>query len=186
MANIDKALKVLFEAEFDNMPQRFLHRNKTENFLTLGGVNQKANPYNIDWKFCEDMIDICDGAITRASNMLFYDETIQNQVKTVFLNKYWNVLNLSKINSQLIANEIFLFGVVSGIRNGGKLAQKIAGVVEDGIIGNISIGAINKLDDLYFSQRYDNLEILYFQNLVDHNANLSIYMNGWKKRALMV
>jgi len=186
MADIKKALKVLYKSEFSNLPQRFLHKNKTENLLTLGGVYQKANPYDIDWKFCSDIIEACDGAITRASNMLYFDEKIQKQVENVFLNKYWNKMKLNKINSQLIATEMFLFGVVAGVKNGGKLAQKIAGVKEDGVIGNISINAINKLDEKYFSQRYDNLEILHFQNLVSHNHTLSIYMNGWKKRALMV
>ena len=186
MADIKKGMTLLFDAEFDSMPQRFLHKNKTENLLTIGGVYQKANPYNLDWEFVENVLLNCDNAITRASTMLFYDEAIQSQVRTVFLNNYWHKMKLGEIESQLIANEMFLFGVVAGVRNGAKLAQKLANVEEDGKIGSISVKAINNLDEQYFSAKFDELEIAYFKNLVKNNERLAIYEKGWQNRSLFV
>ena len=183
MANIKEALPKLFEVEFSSLPQRFLHKNKTENYLTLGGISQKANPYNIEWNSIERILKVCDNQITRASNMLFCDDKIREQVEVEYANAYWNRLNLDKIDSQLVANEIFLMSVVSGVRNGGKLAQKIAGVKEDGIIGNISIEAINKISSKRFSLEYDNLEKAHFQRLVNNNQKLEIYLSGWINRA---
>jgi hypothetical protein len=186
VANIEKALKILYEVEFNNLPHKFLHKNKTENKLTLGGVYQKANPYSIDWILCEDILKVCSDDIKRASNMLYYDEFLQEQVKNVFKKSYWDKMRLNEINSQLIANEMFLFGVVAGWKNGGKLAQRIAKVIDDGIIGSISIQAINNISDKYFSEAYDKLEIKYFEDLVKNNDSLKIYLAGWKNRALRV
>ena len=183
MADIKKAMGLLYEVEFSSMPQRFLHKNKTENYLTLGGVSQKANPYNVDWVFIESILRNCGNAITRASTMLYNDDSLRSQIETIFLNKYWSRMKLNEINSQLIANEMFLFGVVAGYKNGAKLAQKLAGVAEDGLIGNISISAINKLDETEFSRKYDELEKSYFQRIINNNEKLAIYEKGWYKRA---
>jgi len=124
MANLTIALKKLYQLEFENNPTKFLHHNAGEEGYTLGGVYQKANPTTISWELVEAIADKYPD-IKQASSVAFENTLLQMQVHNVFKNNYWIPLQLDKINSQKIADRMFKFGVVAGIKNGAKLAQKL-------------------------------------------------------------
>jgi len=183
MADINKALPLLFEVEFNNNPEKFLHKNRGEDGFTLGGVYQKSNPYKIDWNFIDKIFKACDKSIVRASKMLYYDNKTQNEVRFVFKDKYWDKLKLDRVVSQDIANNIFLFGVLAGVSKGAKIAQRIIGTKDDGIIGNKSLASLNVQDPKRFNKLFDNMEKEYFRELVANNDKYAKFLNGWKKRA---
>jgi hypothetical protein len=183
MADIRKAMPLLYELEFSKMPQRFLHKNKTEDGYTLGGVYQLANQHNINWKFVESILDCCDGAITRASKMLFVDDEIQDQVVNVFENNYWFKLKCDQIESQKIATEMFLLGVVAGNKTSAKIAQRIVGVEADGIIGKKSLEYLNLFNEDAFDVEFDKREVKHFEKLARENPKLRRYLDGWRNRA---
>lgn len=182
MASIEKSLPLLYELEFSNDPARFLHKNKGEEGYTLGGVYQKANKLDIDWELVEKIHEVT-GAITRASTMLYNDYMIQDQVTNVFRNKYWNKLNLDGVENQKIADEIFLMGVVSGVRTSAKIAQGIIGVEQDGIIGKETLKYLNRFDPVAFDVEFDKREVRHFENLAQNNPKFNRYLKGWKMRA---
>lgn len=183
MANLDKSLKLLFQVEFSNLPNKFLHKNKGENGYTLGGIYQKANPSSIDWNFIEDIVAKNNGDIKRSSVELFLNPRITKEVKDVFRDKYWNAMRLDNVVSQKIADEMFLFGVVAHPKNAIKLAQRLVGVSVDGLIGIKTLSALNSFDASIFDLSFDNLEKGYFEGLVINSPRLVINVKGWKNRA---
>lgn len=186
MASIFLGMRELWEVEFNNDPDKFLHKNAGEMGFTLGGVYQVANPSQINWTFVQGLLLLCGNDITRASRMLYFDTETMEKVKGVFHNAYWSKLRLNEVKSQKIANEIFLFAVVSGVKNGAKVAQRLIGVEVDGIVGSITIDALNAYDENRFDAEFDNLEIAFFEGLVEDKPAFGKFLRGWKNRAVIV
>lgn len=186
MSNKSNSLKELYKFEFGNNPKKFLHFNSGETGYTLGGVYQKSNPLTVEWDFVNKLVNLCNQDIERASVMLFHDTNIKNTVDEIFIFNYWDRMKLDYIENDKVALEMFLFGVLAGTKNSVKIAQKIVGVQQDGIIGNITIGAINNYNEETFDKRFDELEVEYFEKIIDNNPKLAIYLNGWKNRAYAV
>jgi hypothetical protein len=183
MANITNALKKLYHLEYSNDTSLFLHHNENEDGYTLGGIYEKFNKEEIDWDFARDLILLCDGNIKRASNMIYHDTETQKEVEEIFRKNYWDRLSLDHIESEIIAEEIFIFAVVAGVKNSARLAQAIVGAKTDGIIGSKTIAALNNFNEIEFDGMFDVLEIKYFNELVEKNPTLSKYIKGWRRRA---
>ena len=60
MATFNKAYEILNNVEFSANPDKYLHHNKTEEMVTLGGIYRKANPDAIDWEFVDKVIALCE------------------------------------------------------------------------------------------------------------------------------
>lgn len=123
--------------------------------------------------------------INRASRMIFNDGTIKNQVSKFFESEYWTGLRLDEVHSQKIAEEIFLMSIVSGKKNGVKLAQRIVGCEDDGIIGDITIKCLNKYDENAFDKQYDQAENQHFDLIVEKNPKMAINLEGWRNRSAL-
>lgn len=174
-----KAYKILRELEYSNDPKKFLHKNSNETGYTLGGIYQKANPKAVNWDFISSLVSLCDGDMQRASEMLYADGITRTKVLLYFKKIYWDTARLDEVQSQKICNEIFLSGVHIGVKNAIKLAQKQIGVLEDGIIGSITIKALNNYNEDRFDKEFDNLEIDNYKKM----KVFAKYSNGFVNRA---
>ncbi|MBR8461621.1 hypothetical protein KDE12_01995 [Campylobacter sp. faydin G-105] len=56
-------------------------------------------------------------------------------------------MQLNRLHSQRIADELFIFGVNAGVLNATRLAQKLLGIKCDGIVGEATIKALNSYDE---------------------------------------
>lgn len=184
MADIETSLIEIFKVEFNNDPKKFLHTNFGEDGWTLGGIYQKANPSQIDWNYINALVDI--SGRERASVMLYHDYEVREKVQAIYFNSYWSPLRLNQVHSQKVADEIFMMGVVSGVRNSAKIAQSLVGVVADGMIGSKSLEAINRYNEDEFSRKFDQAEIDYFASLVKRNPRYERFFDGWVNRARAV
>ena len=184
MADIKKSLIEVFNVEFGNRPEKFLHKNHGETGYTLGGIYQTANPLMIDWGLVEWLVSKV--GIDRASTMLYNDKMSMRDVIDTYKKNYWSPLNLNHINSQKIANEIFLMGVVSGVKNSAKIAQRIVDVTADGIVGSFTIRALNDFNEDEFDEIFDKKEIAYFESLARNNSKYERFVEGWRNRAIAV
>ncbi len=71
---------------------------------------------------------------------------------------------------------------MSGTKTAAKAIQKLVGVKEDGIIGNISLEAINKANpDLLFYQLF-NARQNYYEDIVKNRPANKKYLLGWYNR----
>jgi lysozyme family protein len=186
MADYIKAFKTLVDAEYSERPHKFLHINRKESGLTLGGIYEVANPETFDWDFAKSIFRACDGDIERASVMLYNDSKTKETVFWFFKKHYWDISRLSEIHDQNMAEEIFLMSVVTHPITAVKLAQRLVRTEDDGIVGVNTLKCLNNYNPTLFDRQYDNYEQKHFAKLIANNPELSINEKGWHRRSLLV
>lgn len=162
-----------------------LHKNKTEQGLTFMGIYQGAHPSWNGWNIVKNAISV-NTDIRSASEVLYANITLKEMVFDFYEREFWNKMRLNAVESQIIADELFCFGVNSGIKTAVKLAQKIVGAQLDGVVGVQTLRALNSIDEDKFSLQYDKLEIEYYESLAYKKPANVVYLKGWKKRANVV
>ncbi|WP_349304380.1 putative peptidoglycan-binding domain-containing protein [Campylobacter sp. RM16191] len=182
--NFSRSLDILYQLEFNN-PSNALHKNPTEPELTFMGIYAKANPNWQGWNEVYSVVRYSKD-LKEASVKLYNDPKIQELVAGFYKEHFWDRMRLGELNSQKKADEIFIFGVNVGCKVAIKTAQRVAGVVDDGYMGEQSIAAINRIDEAVFDKEYDRLEIAYYDRLIERNPSYRIYARGWRNRAMRV
>lgn len=184
MAKFNKAFQILMRLEFSH-PENALHKNPTEDAWTFMGIYQKAHP---NWSGWDEVLGALanDTDIKKISRGLYESENLRTEVFKFYKEAYWDRMRLDEISSQIKANEMFIFGVNVGIRPAVRAAQQIVGIVDDGIVGNQTLAAINRFDEARFDKEFDRAELEYYNGLMQKNPKLRIYANGWRNRALAV
>ena len=184
MANFNEAFQILMRLEFSK-PEDALDRNPTEDGWTFMGIYQKAHP---GWKGWDEILGALayGGDIEKISRALYASESLRAEVRRFYKEAYWDRMRLDEISSQLKANEMFIFGVNVDVKPAVRVAQQLVGVVNDGIVGEQTLAAINKFDEERFDKQFDRAELEYFNKLIEKNPKFRIYANGWRNRALAV
>lgn len=184
MANFNKAFQILMRLEFSH-PENALHKNPTEDAWTFMGIYQTAHPRWAGWN--EILGTVARGGdIEKISRVLYASENLRAEVRHFYKEAYWDRMRLDEVASQLKANEMFIFGVNVGIKPAVRVTQQLVGVVNDGIVGNQTLAAINRFDEAKFDKEFDRAELQYYHNLIEKNPKFRIYANGWRNRALAV
>lgn len=179
MAQFNDSYLILTKAEFSNKPEKFLHKNKSENHLTIGGIYAKYHKDAIDWTFIHEIIAACQFDIERASRMLYHDEVTYKSVYDFFKENFWDSIRLGELHSQNTANEIFLSAVHIGVKRAVELAQKTVGAKVDGLLGDRTIKCLNNYNEKAFDKEFDKTEIAFYKM----NNPDSIYFDGFVARA---
>ena len=185
MANFDEAFKIVLHLEF-NDKKNALHKNDGENGLTYMGIYQSAHPKWIGWNQIEKILDKCNGDIKKASAICYDDTILYSSVGLFYDKEFYSKMKLDKISSQKIVNEMFCGGVNYGIKTAVKLAQRVVNVLDDGLIGEKTIKALNAFNDVIFDKEFDKLEIAYYESLVAKKPAFKRFINGWRNRAISV
>jgi len=182
MANIKPAFEILQKLEYNN-PSNFLHKNKGEDGLTVGGIYQVAHPHWYGWSIVKASLARNNDNMALASIELHANGAFISLVELFYKENYFNRLKLNFLHSQNTANEIFLFAVNSGSKNAVRKAQKLVGATEDGILGSQTIEALNNYDEELFDMQFDELELKFYDDLIKKKPSFAMFRNGWKKRA---
>jgi lysozyme family protein len=180
MARFDEALFKMYKLEFSK-PGNALHWNEGETGHTFMGIYKSAHPDWSGWKYIDACVKKYSGDVKDASEELYYNDDMRTLVGAFYQNKFWEAMRLSQINSQHIAEEMFIFGVNVGIKTSIKAAQRCAGVEDDGLIGSVTIAALNSVDERQFDVEFDQEEVYYYESLGNPR-----YINGWINRAYAV
>ena len=149
-----------------------------------GGETYKgiARKFNSKWEGWS----IIDIARTKGNfpRSLDSDQRLQDMIKRFYETGYWDSILGDQINSQLVAEAIFDFGVNAGVASSSKLAQAVADVKADGVIGAKSIEAINKLDEKQFITSFTLAKIARYVHLCEKRTENRKFFFGWVRRAL--
>lgn len=103
------------------------------------------------------------------------------QASEIYYTKYWLPMNLTNISNELLKLHLFDMGVNAGTKTTIKLLQEMLGIIQDGIIGNNTIEAINdwKRD---IASDYADARKGYYLRLVKNKPKLSKFLKGWFNR----
>ena len=100
----------------------------------------------------------------------------------ILKSKYWDPFKADQINSQSIANLIVGWGWGSGVVTAIKQVQKLLGVKQDGVIGNITLSAINNSEPI---QLFDKIWLArknFFIDICANNPSQMKFLKGWLNR----
>jgi lysozyme family protein len=94
------------------------------------------------------------------------------QATRIYKLDWWDKMNLDKIENQEIAEQLLSHSVNAGIKPAVKVLQKMLNVSPDGIVGAITIDAINKHSQDYLFVCNYKLEIIrWYKNLAKKPKN---------------
>ena len=183
MAKFNEAMGLFLKAEISNNPKEALHKNRGENGLTYMGIYQRAHPTWFRWGYINTILEKHDGNKIEASIELYQDRSLTQDVYDFMKKNFWDVMKLDSVTSQKIAEELFIFGTNANMKAGVKMAQRLVGVDDDGIVGNGTITALNAFNERVFDEEYDLLEQAYYMNLISRHPELEVNEKGWIRRS---
>jgi lysozyme family protein len=117
---------------------------------------------------------------TEESIKRFY-KMAQEDWNAIFKPLFWDKLQLSKINSQRIADILAGWAWAAGPSTPIKAVQKIVGTTPDGIVGNKTITAINAANEQELFNALKAANIQYFQDL-SSKPKYATFKKGWADR----
>jgi lysozyme family protein len=136
--------------------------------MTYAGIARNANPQWQGWAF----IDRQDfGGATPL-------------VREFYKANFWDRVRGDSIASQAIAENVFNFGVNTGIGVAIKLAQLIVGATPDGAIGDKTIERINACPEQTFLPAYALAKISRYAQICNKDRGQSKFLLGWINRTL--
>ncbi len=116
----------------------------------------------------------------------------ESEALTILDRDYWQKYNLSQIENQAIANQLFFMIVNMGATDATRIAQVSVnacgrGIIRstvDGVLGPQTILALNSLGDQWLSNRLRLETIRYYLGITDHDRSQIPNFRGWVRRAL--
>lgn len=148
------------------------HPNDTGNYNSLGQL--VGTNYGISAPVYEEWI----GRPPTRSDMQAITPAIARQIFRV---NYWNDIRGDQITSQAVAN-IFFDGRVNHGRTGTRIMQRVLGVSVDGIVGPVTLGAINAANPAALVENYRQARQDFYHQLVANNPDYGVFLQGWLNR----
>lgn len=158
---------------------------------TYKGISRNNYPNWKGWKLIDSL-----------KNNVGYEETLnlhselEEEVKIFYYENYWLQLKCDKINSSLIAQELFESAVNIGIKRAVEYLQKALNILNrnkklyddiiiDGIMGNITLNTLNKSITLNGEKLIYNIlnfyQAFHYLRLMEFKPVYEKYI-GWFKR----
>lgn len=104
------------------------------------------------------------------------------EAKKIYKKFYWDSMKLDEIVDYGVAYAIFDQGVNKGVGKGVQLAQLAAKVKADGVMGPVSIVAINAMKPMEFYVEYFFIAQLGYIDIVKRNSSQMVFLKGWINR----
>ena len=105
-----------------------------------------------------------------------------NEFSLILKEMYWDACRADKIQSQGVANAIVDWAWHSGTTTAAKEVQKVLGVSSDGIIGNITLSAINSQSPLPLFGKIKAARIKYIERICKSRPANQKFYRGWMNR----
>lgn len=104
-----------------------------------------------------------------------------DELEDLYRNLYWIPSGASQLSDSAFATCLFDFAVNSGVLTAVKVAQRVVGVEDDGVIGPKTISALQAATrvhvDAYLDARMEN-----FQRIIKVRPSSSRFLGGWTDR----
>lgn len=141
----------------------------------LGGQTNKGVTYQT-YKLYRRRKGLPEPTVEDLKNLS--DEEFTDILKTL----YWDVCLGDRINSQSVANAIVDWAWNSGTKTAVREVQRILGVEDDGIVGNITLAAINSYSTLPLFGAIQTARKFYIERICISRPKNKKYRKGWVNR----
>ncbi len=127
--------------------------------------------------------------ITLATYNYYFDDGLEGlkniseeRVRLIYYYGYWKPIKGDEIKDQSVAELLFDMAVNHGKSMAVKKIQKLLGCGVDGVVGPITLKAINdKPGKLLFAELHD-VRTAYYKAIVARNPVMKKYLKGWLNR----
>lgn len=103
------------------------------------------------------------------------------QAKEIYKRDYWSRCKCEFMPDAL-SIAVFDFAVNSGTKRSIRYLQRALGVTIDGVVGNQTIGACNRIPTKYVLEKFINYRKTFLWNL----KNYKYFGTGWERRVQLV
>ncbi|MDP4224831.1 MAG: glycosyl hydrolase 108 family protein [Bacteroidota bacterium] len=159
---------------------------------TFAGVARNYHGNWHGWRIIDATKPRCKD-IKTLNQALFMNKELMNMVHEFYKEEFWNVDQLDKFDSQLIAENVFDAIVNCGLGHGIDFLQKainkinpIYKLVVDNKLGNKTFSAMNdtisKLGEQTVVDAYVDMRIIYHQNIASKYPSKRKFLNSWLYR----
>ena len=114
------------------------------------------------------------------NQVLNNNHQLQVLVQDFYKANFWTPIVGDNIVNQDVANNIYDFAVNSGVGRAVRYAQRIVGATEDGVMGNVTITAINH--NANFVSIYKKARLDFLNKIVANNPSQKVFLAGWTSR----
>lgn len=104
------------------------------------------------------------------------------QWETVFRKGFWDPFKGDEIRSQSIANICVDWAWASGAKTAIRHIQQLLGVATDGVVGNITLGAINSAEPGKLFEVIKSARLAFVEAIVKRDASQRVFLKGWRNR----
>ena len=139
---------------------------------TYRGISRKHHPGWIGWKYLD--------AREKKHGDIFED--LEQVVELFYFGNYYVRIAGRQIEKfhPLLALHLFDFAVNAGVGKATRMLQRIAGVGQDGIIGPVTLKAVENDAEMIYVKYYLNRIVFYRRiSKIDNNK---VFLKGWLKR----
>jgi lysozyme family protein len=109
---------------------------------------------------------------------------IKKLVAAFYHQRFWRPIHGHAIDDQQIAAAVFDFAVNAGPTTAIRAAQRVAGVGVDGLMGPITLAALNASEPESFLVAYALARVRYYAGICNMDRSQSKFLLGWINRAL--
>jgi lysozyme family protein len=138
--------------------------------MTYAGIARNPNPKWPGW----NLID--NGAID--------NPLLTGMVRNFYKVEFWDRIRGDEIANPVVAENIFNFGVNTGVKVAVKLAQLIVGATPDGAVGDVTLQKFNNVEPEAFKKAYALAKITRYADICNKNRTQSKFLLGWINRTL--
>ena len=108
---------------------------------------------------------------------------LQTMVSNFYYAYFWVKTGCHEIENEAIAEMIFITAVNVGKKVAIKKLQRILKVTQDGVVGPITLKALDEMDPDKFLFQYV-LELVDFYLQISKEGNNKVFLRGWLGRAM--
>lgn len=105
----------------------------------------------------------------------------QEEWEEIFKTMYWDRWKADQIRSQAVAEILVDWVWASGV-HGVRVPQRLLSVSPDGIVGPVTLAAINGADPRGLFSRIKEERIRFVEDIVKNKPSQSVFLKGWKNR----
>lgn len=149
--------------------------------FTYAGIASAYWPNWLGFPFVHKALADNNGNVHESNIALENNTEVQQLVNQFYKTNFWDVNKLDQITDQQIANNVYDFGVNSGVGTAAKMLQKVVGVTQDGIIGNVTIATVNDAVPEQVYNEYNSARSDFYHKLA-LKPDQAQFLHSWLSR----
>lgn len=102
--------------------------------------------------------------------------------KDIYKKDEWRRIMGDSINSQSVADIFFDGAVNHGSGTAIRMMQRVVGVTADGVMGSVTLRAINMGNASNIYERFKQARIDLYNSIVARDSSQGIFLTGWMRR----